>query len=201
MKYEKSSIGLGLLTALASSLCCIAPILALLAGTSGVASNFSRIEPMRPYLVGATFLILGFAWYQKLKPQAQIADCCQTNVVQKNSFMHGKPFLGIVTVFALLLTTFPYYSTVFAASSKENAVKFVQIECVEFKINGMTCTGCEQHITGEVIKLTGIQSVKTSYADNNSRIEFDPKRINIHQIQEAIDSTGYQAEGYKFIKK
>ena len=38
-----------ILTAITASLCCITPVLALIAGTSGVASTFSWIEPFRPY--------------------------------------------------------------------------------------------------------------------------------------------------------
>ena len=46
----------------------------------------------------------------------------------------------------------------------------------------------------------GIQSVKASYANNNTIVEFDPKQVNINQIQQAIGNTGYQAEEYKTIK-
>ena len=68
MKTDKKLIGAGLLTAIAASLCCITPVLALVAGTSGLASTFSWLEPFRPYFIGLTILVLGFAWYQKLKP-------------------------------------------------------------------------------------------------------------------------------------
>ncbi|HEY1054273.1 MAG TPA: heavy metal transporter, partial [Emticicia sp.] len=44
----------GILTAFATSLCCITPVLALLGGASGLASSFSWIEPFRPYLIGLT---------------------------------------------------------------------------------------------------------------------------------------------------
>ena len=65
MKSENKLIGAGMLTAITASLCCITPVLALIAGTSGIASTFSWIEPFRPYLIGLTFLVLGFAWYRR----------------------------------------------------------------------------------------------------------------------------------------
>ena len=52
MKTDKKLIGAGLLTAFAASLCCITPVLALVAGTSGLASSFSWLEPARPYFIG-----------------------------------------------------------------------------------------------------------------------------------------------------
>ena len=78
MKTDNKLIGTGLLTAIAASLCCITPVLALIAGTSGLASNFSWLEPFRPYFIGLTILVLGFAWYQKLKPQKKIDCKCET---------------------------------------------------------------------------------------------------------------------------
>jgi hypothetical protein len=79
MKKDNNIIGVGLLTAITASLCCITPVLALIAGNSGLATTFSWIEPFRPYLVGLTILVLGFAWYQKLAPKALITrtemDC------------------------------------------------------------------------------------------------------------------------------
>ena len=57
-KSIKAAYG-GVLAAVAASLCCIAPVLALLAGTTGVAATFSWLEPFRPYLIGFTILILG----------------------------------------------------------------------------------------------------------------------------------------------
>jgi len=45
MEKSNKILGVGIFTAVAASLCCITPVLALLAGTSGIASTFSWIEP------------------------------------------------------------------------------------------------------------------------------------------------------------
>ena len=52
MKRDNKLIGTGLLTAIAASLCCITPVLTLIAGTSGLASTFYWLEPFRPYFIG-----------------------------------------------------------------------------------------------------------------------------------------------------
>ncbi len=65
MKQETTSkafTGLGIFAAIAASLCCITPLLALLAGASGAASSLSWLEPARPYLIGLAIYYLGFAW-------------------------------------------------------------------------------------------------------------------------------------------
>jgi mercuric ion transport protein len=85
MKTDKKLIGAGLLTAIAASLCCITPVLALIAGTSGLASTFSWLEPFRPYFIGLTILVLGFAWYQKLNLKSKLTATVKRKKNQ-NSF-------------------------------------------------------------------------------------------------------------------
>ncbi|CAH8281906.1 Heavy metal transporter (fragment) [Mariniflexile fucanivorans] len=87
--------------------------MALIAGTRGIASTFTWIEPIRPFLLGITVFVLGFAWYQKLKPRTaeEIQCACEEN--EKQPFMQTKTFLGGVTVFAFLMMAFPYYAQIF----------------------------------------------------------------------------------------
>ena len=184
-------IGTSVITAISASLCCITPVLALFAGTSGIASTFSWIEPFRPYLIGLTILVLGFVWYQKLKPINEI-DCeCETDY--KPKFVQSKSFLGIVTVFAIIMLVFPYYSGVFYPDTKKQivVVNKSDMKTTEFKISGMTCASCEVHVNHEVNKLNGIINSKASYENRNAIIEFDRTKISETDIEEAINSTGY----------
>ncbi len=197
MKSGNKLIGAGLLTAVSASLCCITPVLALIAGTSGMASTFSWIEPFRPYLLGLTFLVLGFAWYQKLKPKKEI-DCeCETD--EKPKFSQTKKFLGIVTVFAIGMMALPYYSTIFypIKEKQEREVDKADIQTTEFKISGMTCASCEEHVNHEVNKLMGIVSSNASYENENATIEFDRTKTNETEIEKAINSTGYNVKDKK----
>lgn len=200
MKSENKIAGLGLLTAISASLCCITPVLALLAGTSGLASTFSWLDPLRPYLIGLTVLVLGFAWYQKLKPQKQIDCDCDT--AEKTPFIQTKKFLGILTVFAGLMLAFPTYAHIFFPQTENTTVVTDQskIQTAEFKISGMTCSGCEEHVNQEVHKLTGIIKTTASYENGNAIIEFDQAQTGIEEIEEAIEKTGYSVTEKKEIK-
>ena len=197
MKSENKLIGAGLLTAITASLCCITPVLALIAGTSGIASAFSWIEPFRPYLIGLTILVLAFAWYQKLKPQKEI-DCeCETD--EKAKFIQSRKFLGIVTVFAIVMLAFPYYSGIFYPNTEKQiiVVDKSDIKKTEFKISGMTCASCEENVNHEVNKLNGIVNSKASYENGNAVIEFDKTKTNETEIEKAINSTGYKVTDKK----
>ena len=191
-RNSKSFIA-GLLTATAASLCCITPVLALLGGASGLASSFSWIEPFRPYLIGLTVLVFAFAWYQKLKPQRQVDCDCEAD--NKKSFWQSKSFLGIVTVVAGLLISFPYYAKAFYPKPQEIKVVMVDktnIQQAVFKIKGMTCESCTQHVNTEISKVKGIIAFQTSYENANSTVKFDNSKTSIDSIAAAINSTGYK---------
>ncbi len=196
---NKKLIGTGLLTAFAASLCCITPILALIAGTGGLASTFSSLEPFRPYFIGLTILVLAFAWYQKLKPQKKIDCNCETD--EKTNFTQTKSFLAIITVVAVLLLAFPSYAHIFFTDSENKiiAVDASKIQKVEFTIKGMTCSGCEHHITTEINKLEGIIEVLVSYEKGKAIVRFDNTEVSIEEIEKAINATGYTALENKII--
>ena len=90
---------------IAASLCCITPILAVLAGSSTLVSSFSWLAPYHNYLVGFTILVLLYAWYDKLKPSKELACECDT----KESFFSTKTFLAIVTIFSIIMLSFPQW--------------------------------------------------------------------------------------------
>ena len=197
MKSDNKLIGAGLLTAITASLCCITPVLALIAGTSGIASTFSWIEPFRPYLIGLTILVLGFAWYKKLKPRKEIDCDCETD--ENPKFIQSKKFLRIVTVFAIVMLAFPYYSGIFYPNTEKQiiVVDKSDIKTTEFKISGMTCASCEEHVNHEVNKLNGIVNSRASYENGNAIIEFDKTKTNKTEIEKAINSTGYKVTDKK----
>ena len=197
MKTDNKLIGTGIFTAIAASLCCITPILALIAGTNGLASTFSWLEPFRPYFIGLTILVLGFAWYQILKPKKQIDCNCDTE--EKQKFIQSKMFLGIVTVFAIVMLAFPYYSSIFYPKTEKQiiVVDKSNVQKAEFTISGMTCTSCEANVNHEVNKLTGIINSTTSYDNGKTVVAFDNSKTNIAEIEKAINSTGYSVTNKK----
>src|SRR5436190_20317414 len=182
----------GVFTAVAASLCCITPVLALIAGSSSLASSFSWIEPARPYLIGVTIAVLGFAWYQKLKPQT--VDECGCAVDEKPKFIQSKTFLLIVTLFVALMVAFPSYAKNFFPKNETNSIVVDKsnIQTVELSIKGMSCESCEAEVNHEVNKLPGTIKSKVSYENKNAVIEFDASKTNIEKIIDAVNSTGYK---------
>ena len=71
------------------------------------------------------------------------------------------------------------------------------IKTTEFKISGMTCTGCEEHVNHEINKLNGIVRSKASYENGNAIVEFDKTKTNETEIEKAINATGYKVTNKK----
>lgn len=188
---SNSLIGISIFTAVSSSLCCIIPVIALFAGSSSIISNVSWIEPVRPYLVYFSIVVIAFAWYQNLK-QKKEKDCCSSD--KKPKFLNSKLFLVVVTVFSALMITFPYYSIVFFPKTEKQftVVEKSNIQTVEFNIAGMTCNSCEEHIKHAVNKLNGVIKADASYEKASAEIQFDNSKINIAEIEKTINSTGYK---------
>ncbi len=191
-RTNSKAVGAGVLAALAASLCCITPFIAIIAGIGGIASTFSWVEPVRPYLMGFSLLALGGAWFQKLRTRPAI-DCeCEPGT--KRSFLQSKGFLGIVTVFALVMLAFPYYAGALYATNASNQTSLQankEPAAFELTIDGMTCTGCEVTIEQTALSLPGVISAEADYQTGKATIVADTSRISLDEVKGKIEETGY----------
>lgn len=202
---SKTAAGVGLFAAIAASLCCITPVLALLAGASGAASSLSWLEPARPYLIGSAIATLGFAWYRSLSSKANTVCGPDGNCkVEKKPFLASRTFLSIITIAAIVLMAFPYYANVFYPKAEKQNIVVLEsnnLQTAVFQIKGMTCAGCEEHVNSEVAKVTGVLDTKTAYAKGTSTVTFDKTKASVEQLKSAIAKTGYEVTNYQLVKK
>lgn len=81
MKKENvSSVGTAVASLLAAS-CCIGPAIFVIFGASaGFLSKLSFLEPARPYLLGAAFLMLSYSFWKLYLRKQTIACACEADV-------------------------------------------------------------------------------------------------------------------------
>jgi len=201
MKTKKSNAtklaGAGILTAVAASLCCITPVLALFSGAAGAASAFTWMEPFRPYLIGITVLVLGVAWYQKLKPQkAGDPDCACEEEEGKTPFLQSKLFLGLVTAFAVLMMAFPYYSPLFYPDNQKEVIVVQQnnIRTLHLNVEGMTCSSCNNTVENAAFHAEGVLDARADFRTGKAVVKYDKSKASQDKIIHAIDATGYKAK-------
>jgi len=108
MKEDRKTLLLGaggVGAALASTLCCAGPLVAVAAGVSG-AGLAATFDPLRPWFLGATavFLILGFVLVHREERKAcEPGQSC----AEPRTRRRMKVMLWIATVVAVLFATFP----------------------------------------------------------------------------------------------
>ncbi len=64
----------------------------------------------------------------------------------------------------------------------------------KLKIEGMHCTSCSMNIDFDLEDLEGVKKCQTSYAKQESDVEFDEEKIKLQQILDQVKKTGYRAK-------
>lgn len=63
----------------------------------------------------------------------------------------------------------------------------------KFKITGMHCSSCALTIDMDLEDLEGVKSAKTSYAKQETEVEFDSDKVADGVVIETIKKSGYTA--------
>lgn len=191
--FQNSAI----VAAVLASLCCITPVMALLGGLSGITSTFSFLDPLRPYFIAFTAIVLGYAFYNAYKPKKndEIECACDDDESPaKKNFINSKGFLWVVAVVAVLLISFPYYPQVFFPGSPTAVVvdNTDNIVKAKLEIEGMTCTGCEQSVDYALKSQEGVVSATSSYKTGIAYVQYDKTKVKPEQLKKAIEEiVGY----------
>ena len=69
------------------------------------------------------------------------------------------------------------------------------MKTIQIKVEGMSCKNCSDKIDKELNKFKGIKEAKTSLADDEVEVTFDPNHANENQIKNKIRELGYGVEG------
>jgi len=201
MKKENVFMGGGIVVAIASSLCCVLPLIAVIFGLGafGVASAF---ETLRPFFLVLAFAAVGYAFYGVYFRREECApgESCTTKPVNKINQLS----LWIASVVIVAFALAPYYTGYIATAittpripATESAPVVAPDETaakktVVFNIRGMTCEACETHIEVPLRKLHGIISAEADYKKHNVTVVYDSAQVTIEKIKETITATGYE---------
>lgn len=71
--------------------------------------------------------------------------------------------------------------------------RYMSIVRKKLKIDGMHCSSCAMTIDFDLEDINGIKSAKTSYAKQESEIEFDEEAVSVDVIIDTVKKTGYKA--------
>ncbi len=68
------------------------------------------------------------------------------------------------------------------------------METANFKIEGMTCASCVNHIESDLKKTKGVHHVMVNFAMEQASIHYDPAQVSEKELIEVVKKTGYKAE-------
>lgn len=95
----------GVLGAILASTCCIGPLILVSLGVSGAwIGNLTALEPLKPYFIAATLVLLGLGFWQvyfRKKPACEEGSYC----ARPESGLITKTALWIATVLVALAAT------------------------------------------------------------------------------------------------
>lgn len=66
------------------------------------------------------------------------------------------------------------------------------MESVTLNISGMACGGCSSTVQKALLALDGVISAEVSHVEARAEIHYDPARVQLSQMQAAVEQAGYR---------
>jgi Cu+-exporting ATPase len=79
------------------------------------------------------------------------------------------------------------------------AEKTKKLEKVHIPITGMTCTTCAATVKKGLVKTPGVKRAEVNFASEKASVEYDPSKVDLSQIKNAISQSGYGTAAKKSI--
>ena len=64
-----------------------------------------------------------------------------------------------------------------------------------YLVEGLTCSGCERTVSKVVANIEGVASAKADLGSSTVSVEYDPSKVTIDKIKEAVNKVGYKFVG------
>lgn len=179
-----------LVAAVLSSACCWLPLAAIGLGASSAGMG-AFFEAWRIPLLLATVVLLGVGFYLVYrKLRCAPGEACEVPNPRLQRFNRGMLWLTAVLVAAFAL--FPEYVGAFTGGGGEVAVAALTQTTVHYRVEGMTCAGCEGHAREAIEEVPGVVSVAVSYHSGSAEVVWNGE-ANDAAVAEAIAEFGYRS--------
>jgi len=181
-----------MIAAALSSACCWLPLLFVAAGLS-VGGLSIAFAVLRPWLIGAAVLSLGFGiWLSERRPRAKPG--CECPPVPRRRRLLNRAMLAMSAAGVLAFTFFPQYVNAVFGGLATGPLARTENE-VTVSVTGMTCAGCETGIEAAVRRVPGVALVEASYTSYENSvvvIGLNPgATVSRAAIVAAVEQAGY----------
>jgi len=207
---EKALVGGAVAAGFLASLCCVGPLLFVLLGL-GAFGIGTFLDSTRPFLMSASVLMLGIAFYRTYIRRTEVCEPDGT-CVRKPVSRASRVVLWIASIAVLAFAALPYVAGPLVAKFNEtktvneqnsqNASRLADNtaatsangpQVAAFTVEGMTCVSCETTIRLALKRSPGVLHADVSYAKGAVRVEYNPQETTPDKLRDAINKTGYKA--------
>ena len=189
--------GGGIVAAIASSICCVGPLILGLVGVGG-ASSLLFLEQYRGLIMGLVTMLISIGWimnYRLEKKECSEGAICADPKKRKMRRIS----LGIGTIIAIVFMASPILLT--SISQAQNNTKTSIGKIKTLYIEGMTCGGCELGVRKALKRagLKGDQILSVDHSSPNPKKNIGsavikvPEKLSCKIITEIKASPGYIA--------
>ncbi|HSK69279.1 MAG TPA: copper ion binding protein [Candidatus Limnocylindria bacterium] len=68
------------------------------------------------------------------------------------------------------------------------------METMTIHVKGMSCQHCVRAVSGALSGLPGVEGPHVSLEEGTATFRWDPQRVTIAQVKEAVEDQGYEVE-------
>jgi len=198
-KPDRSSLFMtsSVVAAILASFCCILPIVFALTGLTVIGASALFAE-WRPYLLVATFGLLGFGFYFSYRPAR--SDCTSGVCTMPAPKRSGRLMLWLATAAVVAFAAFPYFSGTVAefllSQSNSAAARTSQgppsLQHASIAIEGMDCAACATAIENKLKAVPGVREAKVSFEQGTAEVDYETGSASIEQLEKAVQEAGYR---------
>jgi len=102
------------------------------------------------------------------------------------------PILFCIVV-ALAITSCAQEKNKTAQTTPKAQAKTVVMQKVQMPIDGMVCNACQSKVKKTIKSIDGVSDVEVNLEKKFALFTYDPQKINVEQVQKAVNDKGFTA--------
>ncbi len=193
MEKEKLTTTGAVAAAIIASLCCIGPVVIALIGV-GSTGVFTAFEPLRPYFIGLTVVLLALAFYLTYRKHEVI--CADGTCKIESAGKWNKIAVWFATLVAAIAIAFPAFNFTNAAAAQamlnQNRQQHSTIAILD--IEGMDCKGCAKGLEATLGRAAGVKKAAVEFEKSRAVVEYDSTRTTLERLITVVDEAGFKAK-------
>jgi mercuric ion transport protein len=195
MEKEKLTTTGAVAAAIIASLCCIGPVVVALIGVGSI-GVFAAFEPLRPYLIGLTVVLLALAFYLTYRKREVICEDGSCKIESAGKW--NKIAVWLATLVAAVAIAFPTFdfTNAKAAQAMLNQTRQQHPTTVitVLDIDGMDCKGCAKGLEATLSRAAGVKKAAVEFENSRAVVEYDSTKTTVERLIAVVDETGFKAK-------